>query len=479
VANKETKLQIVIDAANNANSAFASLGKDLDSVSKQTKDLRTGMMAVGTAGTAAFVGLSAIGFAAVKAGADFEQTGIAFRTMIGDAGVAQQTLNELSQFAARTPFELPQLEQASKQLLAYGITAKDLIPTLHMLGDISAGVGMDKLPELILAFGQVQAKGHLAGQELLQFTNAGVGLAQQIQKDLGLTRDQFEKLMEAGKISSAQVTQALREMTSEGGLFFNLMDNQSASLAGLWSNLKDQFTLTARTIGTQLLPYLKPLVTQLIAVVQAIGQFAQEHPKLTAALLVGAIAFAGLLAVLLPIALALPGLIILFTGLGAVFAAVTAISAPLLLVIGAISTALILLASNGYLTKAAWQDVWLGIKEIVAEASNSVIGVVEGMINFIVDGVNQAIRAINRVIEAAQKVPGFGKFIPTIGTLDRVSLGRINTDLIASNDLAGRANPVQGQTNNVVVTGNTFLSQEVATQIGDMILGRLKLSNAL
>lgn len=479
MGNKETQLQIVIDAQNRTQGAFDAVQANLDGFKKTNQGLITAMTTVGVAGAAAFGGLAIMTKGAVEAGAQFEQTNIAFNTMIGDAGLAQQTLTNLAQFASRTPFQLTQLEQASKQLLAYGISAKDLIPTLKTLGDIAAGVGMDKLPELILAFGQVQAKGHLAGQELLQFTNAGVGLSQQLQKDLGLTRDQFEKLMESGQITAAQVTAALNEMTGQGGLFFNLMDKQSQSLAGQWSNFHDQISLTARAIGEQLVPYLKPLVDQLIQVAQAVDAFATAHPKLTAVILIGTLAFTGLMAILLPIALALPGLVIMFGLLTAAMSGPALIAAVVVAAIAGITAALVALNAMGLTTRKGWEDVWAGIKVTVADNVNSVIGMVESMINFIIDGVNKTVDALNKVIALAQNVPGVGKLIPSIGRISAVTLGRVDTDTIATSSLIDTAAKTAGSSAMVSMSGNVFLSPDVAEQIGDMILGKLKLSNAL
>lgn len=479
MASKEAKLQIVVDAQNRTQGTFNALQNNLDAVRKSYHGLQSTLTGIGTAGAASFAALGLLTKGVVKAGAEFEQTTIAFETMIGSVEKAQEVLTDLSQFASRTPFELGQLEEASKRLLAYGTTADELIPTLRMLGDISAGVGMDKLPQLILAFGQVRAATKLTGMELRQFSEAGVPLLGTLADQLGATESQVIEMVSAGEVGFDQVKMALEALTSEGGRFFNLMERQSSSLGGLWSNLKDQISLTARSIGEELLPYLKPVVEQLIAMTQAIGEFVKEHPKLSAAILVIALGLSALLAILLPIAIALPGLIILFTGLGAAFAAVTAISAPLLLIIGSIIAVLAILVSQGYLTKSAWQDVWLGIKVIAAEATNAVIQSVENMINFVVDGVNTAIRAINKVIEAAQKVPGVGKLIPTISELDRVELGGIDTNLLTTNDLAGRSSPVSKANNSITVTGNTLLSEDAAEKIGDLILGRLKLSNAI
>lgn len=478
MATRDTKLQIIIDAQDRAAGTLKSLGSNLDAVSRKTEDLRRGMTAIGAVGAASTVALGLVAKTAIQAGSDFEQTSIAFRTMLGSATEAERTLKELAQFAARTPFELPQLEEASKRFLAYGLTAEDLIPTLRMLGDISAGVGMDKLPQLILAFGQVRAATKLTGMELRQFSETGVPLLGTLAKQLNKTEGEILEMVSAGQISFPMVQQALASLTSEGGKFFNLMENQSSSLGGLWSNLKDQISLLSRSIGTELLPYLKPLVEQFIAAAEAVGAFVKEHPRLSAFLLMAFLGISALMAVMLPLAIVLPGLMIMFGALGTAFAVVTAMSAPLLLAIGAIVAILAVLAANGYLTKEAWQSVWLGMKVIAAEAANAIIGVVEGMVNFLLEGVNRAIRAINSVIRAAQKVPGLSKKLSTIGEV-KADFGRFDTSTIAASDLAGRANPVRDTPAIVQMAGNVFLSTDVAEQIGNMILGQLKLSRQL
>lgn len=479
MATKEAKLQIVVDAQNRTQGTFNALKDNLDSVKKSYHGLQSTLTAVGTAGAVSATALGLMTKSVIQAGAEYEQTQIAFETMLGSAEMAQKTLRELAEFGARTPFELPQLERTSKQLLAYGTTADELIPTLKMLGNISAGVGMDKLPQLTLAFGQVRAATKLTGAELRQFSEAGVPLLGTLASQLGKTEGEIIEMVSEGKIGFAEVKNALTALTGEGGKFFDLMEKQSTSLGGQWSNLGDAMTALQRTIGEQLLPHLKPVVEQLIAITKAVGEFAAEHPKLTAAILAGALALSVLLAILLPIAIALPGIILMFGFLGTAFAVVTALSAPLLLAIGAIVAILGVLAANGYLTKEAWQDVWLGIKIIAAESANAVIGIVESMINFVIAGVNQAIAAINKVISAAQKVPGLGKMLKNISSISSIDLGGIDTATIAANDLAGRSNPVSTPTNVLQMAGNVFLSHEVAEQIGDLILGKLKLSNQL
>lgn len=132
---------------------------------------------------AVFTTVVAGGFAlitkqALDTSAAYEQNRIAFETMLGSADKARALLKQISDFAIATPFELPQLVTASQRLLAYNVEAKDIIPTLTTLGNITAGIGTEKLPQLILAYGQVKAATHLTGMELRQFSEAGVPLLQ-------------------------------------------------------------------------------------------------------------------------------------------------------------------------------------------------------------------------------------------------------------------------------------------------------------
>lgn len=478
MATKEAKLQIVVDAQNRTQGTFNALKDNLDGVKKSYHGLQSTLTGVGAAGAASFAGIALLTKGVVAAGAGFEQTSIAFATMIGSAEVAQKTLNDLSQFAARTPFELNQLEEASKRLLAYGTTADELIPTLRMLGDISAGVGMDKLPQLILAFGQVRAATKLTGAELRQFSEAGVPLLGTLAEQLGKTEAEIIDMVSEGKIGFEDTKNALAALTGEGGKFFNLMEAQSGSLGGLWSNFKDQISMTARVIGTELLPYLKPMLEQLIGLVQAVGAFAAEHPKLSAFLLMAILGFTALMALLLPLAIALPGLVIMFGALTVSLVGVAAVAAPLVLGIMAIIAILGAMKIMGLDTKEAWGAVWLGIKLIAADAANAVIKTVEGMVNFILAGVNNAIRAINRVIALAQKVPGIGKNLSQIGEL-KADFGSFNTDTIAAKDLAGRGGAWETAKPFINMAGSVFLSADVAEKIGDLVMGKLRLSNAL
>lgn len=221
-------------------------------------------LALGGAGAA----VGAFGLTALKSAANMEQTQIAFETMLGSAEKAKKFYGDLVNFAAKTPFELKGLETASKQLLAYGFEQEQVLPNLKALGDIASGVGMDKLPNLILAFGQVKAATRLTGMELRQFTEAGVPMLDELSKIMKKPVAAIQEMVSAGEIGFPIVQQALMNLTGEGGRFNNLMDKQAKSLGGMWSNLNDAWEQFLRGAGAQLIDWAKKFVAALIIIVQ-------------------------------------------------------------------------------------------------------------------------------------------------------------------------------------------------------------------
>lgn len=206
-----------------------------------------------------FAGASvSIGFFLKQAG-DFEQVEIAFETMLGSAEAAKELLAGLKEDARRTPFTLPGILDASKRLLAMGIEAGRLRDTIKILGDVAAGVGIDKLPNLVLALGQVKAATKLRGSELRQFTEAGVPLLAELSESLGKTPAEIQKLISQGAISFEDVRKALENLTTGSGRFANLMERQSKSFLGLLSNIKDFVNINAIAIGKELLPQAKAI----------------------------------------------------------------------------------------------------------------------------------------------------------------------------------------------------------------------------
>lgn len=199
----------------------------------------------------------------LEAAGSMEQVNIALTTMLGSADKAAQLQKELVDFAKKTPFEIEGIFSSTKQLLAYGFAQEEIIGTMSTLGNIAAGVGVD-MNRLALVFGQVKTAGKLMGQDLLQFTSAGVPLLDALSATLGKSKDEIVKLKENGKISFDDVKTALESLTKEGGKFYNLMENQSKTFLGTVSNMSDSFYQVKVALGEALLPVAKRVVDSMI-----------------------------------------------------------------------------------------------------------------------------------------------------------------------------------------------------------------------
>lgn len=249
---------------------FVTLGFDIDDAPLKRLDKSINNVKKSAKGLAiigvAFGGLSAI---FLKQAGDIEQVEIAFETMIGSAEKAKDLMVDITEFAAKTPFQLTGLIQSSKQLLAFGIASEDIIDTMRTLGDIAAGVGKDKLPNIVLAFGKIRTKGKATMEELNILLEAGVPVLDALASKFGVTTQELFKMVTAGKVGFEDVNEALVNLTTGTGKFAGLMDKQSKSFLGIVSNIIDIMEQLAASIGKKLLPEAKAFAKQLLAVFEA------------------------------------------------------------------------------------------------------------------------------------------------------------------------------------------------------------------
>ena len=218
-----------------------------------------------TAGAAiAALGLGKLAKDAFDLAAGFEQTEIAFTTLLGSSEKAKSLLKDLDEFANVTPFTNEEVTKASKGLLAYGIEADRLIPTLTAIGNVTSAAGKEKLPQLILALGQVKAATKLTGNELRQFTEATVPMLDLLAESMGKSAPEVSQLVREGKIGFSDVERALFSASEEGGKFFNMMERQSQTTSGRISTLVGKLQLIGRAIGRLMLPAVSAITEKFI-----------------------------------------------------------------------------------------------------------------------------------------------------------------------------------------------------------------------
>lgn len=216
--------------------------------------------------------VTAIGIAAVKAASDMEDLTAGFEVMLGSAEKAADLMEDLKEFSATTPFQLQDLAKGTQNLISFGVPAEQAVETLRRLGD-TAGGNVNKLNGLILAYGKVQAKGKASMEEITMMAERGIPIMATLQDQLGVTEEEFFKLVSAGKIGREEISTAFQTMTSEGGMFFEGMKKASMTFSGMVSTMKDNITLVLAEIGSKLLPTLKVVVDQITKLFQGgLGQ---------------------------------------------------------------------------------------------------------------------------------------------------------------------------------------------------------------
>ena len=178
----------------------------------------------------------------------FQQLEISFGTMLKSKEKANALMAQMTDLAAKTPFGLEEVSEGAKRLLAFQVPAEEVTETLRRMGDVAAGLGVP-MERLIHVYGQVKAQGRMFTNDLYQFMNAGIPMISELSKAVGKSETEIKEMVSEGKIGFAEVQAVIKNMTNEGGTFYNLMDAQSKSLGGQISNLKDSFAQVFNEIG--------------------------------------------------------------------------------------------------------------------------------------------------------------------------------------------------------------------------------------
>lgn len=182
----------------------------------------------------------------------FQQTEIAFKTMLQSESKANELLQQIIHTAAITPFGVEDVTEGAKQLLAFNVAAEDVNDTLIRLGDVAAGMNLN-LSELVMLYGTTIAKGKMDTMDLYQFLNRGIPIADELAKVMGLDVSnaiaEVKEQLTAGKVTSDIFIKAMQNMTSEGSKFGGLMEAQSRSITGQISNIEDAIEQKFNELG--------------------------------------------------------------------------------------------------------------------------------------------------------------------------------------------------------------------------------------
>jgi tape measure domain-containing protein len=373
-----TELAIILKVRDQATVALKKVQGQIGGIKDSLKSFGSG---VGLSGSLASLGAAGIAGSLAKIGIGFDMTRetseIAFETMIGSADKARTHLDKLEAFAAKSPFEFPDILKADQRLLAFGANADTTLATLQAISDATAaaGGGSEKYNRIALAFGQIRSKGKLSAEEMLQLAEAGLPAWGILAQEMGTSVPRAMKAAERGTIGADQ---ALRML--ESGIdrrYKGLSERMAGTTAGAISNIKDlgRFMLadTMKPVFLKLRDILKGVADTMSSV--RAGMMLLPKPSRDVITTIGAltIAIAPLLLALGAVGTAVGGLqtlwtVILAPVLTAIGAGFVALAAAVGLPVWAVIAIMASLAAATAGLYLAWESNWLGIRDVTNTA---------------------------------------------------------------------------------------------------------------
>tara|TARA_Y100000361_G_scaffold116427_1_gene107371 strand:+ start:523 stop:2403 length:1881 start_codon:yes stop_codon:yes gene_type:complete len=252
-------LKAIAARAKNAAKSFGGFGK-------------AAALAAAAAGAAAFAKFS------FGAAGELERQTKSLQVLTGSLDTAKEIISDLQAFGAVTPFTSQELIETSKRLKAFGFETEQVVDVTKRLADVAGATGAD-LGGIATAFGQIQAKGRLQTEELLQLQERGVGLGDELQKMYGMTGEEFSKALQKGQISAEAANVALIRLTEQGGKYANGAVAQSDTLFGKLSTLQDAFQRFGQNIGMFLSPIFKGIIDFLTTITNQINNLFGEMAR--------------------------------------------------------------------------------------------------------------------------------------------------------------------------------------------------------
>lgn len=178
----------------------------------------------------------------IQIGGQLESQRMSLTAILGQASYANDLFMKIQSMALKSPLGVVQLDQYSKNLSAFGFEYNELFDTTKRLADISAGTGTD-FGRLALAIGHVRSELALTGYTLRQFSMANVPMLKKLSENLGVTTSEIRKMVREKKVSYEDVMQVIKELTDEGGMFYNMQEVMSEAVSAKFKNLKDSMDI--------------------------------------------------------------------------------------------------------------------------------------------------------------------------------------------------------------------------------------------
>lgn len=203
---------------------------------------------------------------AINEAASMEGFETTFEVLLGSADKAQARMEQLSKFAASTPFELPEVAQASRTLETLTNGALSTGDGLRLVGDVASGT-QQPFGEISNTIGKLYSglqNGRPVGEVMSRLVELGA-ITDDAAARIGEMQGQGMKGDAVWQVAAASM-----------GKFSGEMDKQSNTWNGKMSTLQDSVNGIFRAFGTPLIDALKPMLTAATEMAESLAPMAKE-----------------------------------------------------------------------------------------------------------------------------------------------------------------------------------------------------------
>jgi tape measure domain-containing protein len=279
MADQRTLRVVIVGNASQAEAALRGLGDEAEDLERQTGRFSGALAGMGgrlaafgaTVAAGIGIGAGAVGVMAFKAAADAESMQVAFETLTGSAANAKKHMQDLTDFAARTPFELKGLQQASVKLQGVGVSAKDVIPHLTAWGNAASAMGVRgaSFDNVLTALSQAIGNGRFSLEDFNQMADNGLSVWKSLEEATGKSSAELREMASAGQLTTDKILPLLEGVfNSKWG---DAMDKQSKTANGQLAAMSDAWDALLIKLGTPLLPVGKKAIAGLSGIISDLG----------------------------------------------------------------------------------------------------------------------------------------------------------------------------------------------------------------
>lgn len=247
------KIQTNLEATKSkVNSIAGQMSTSFNKLSENIKKTSQSFNSAGATLAPLSIAMGLIATKAFKSAAEFEMLRIRMNVLTGSAEKGGLAFQEVTKYAAKTPFEIADISKSLNMLMSTGgMQFEEAMKHIKVLGDI-ASISGGEMSGMALAFSQTSATTRLLGQDFNQFVNNSVPLMKILTDYTGKTSAQIMAMKEAGELSFDLVAKAMEKATQKGGIFENGAEKMSQTLSGLASTLIDSVNIAFGELGTEM-----------------------------------------------------------------------------------------------------------------------------------------------------------------------------------------------------------------------------------